>query len=70
MVHGGACLGGLDDGTALFVDGALPGETVEVELHHRKGGVWFARAVQVVAASEHRVTAPCVAVQQSCTSHP
>jgi 23S rRNA (uracil1939-C5)-methyltransferase len=59
MVHGGACLGRLDDGTALFVDGALPGETVEVELHHRRGGVWFARAVQVVVASEHRVSAPC-----------
>lgn len=59
MVHGGSCLSRLDDGTALFVDGALPGETVEVELHHRKGRVWFARTVDVVVASEHRVTAPC-----------
>ncbi len=59
MVHGGVCLGRLDDGTALFVDGALPGETVEVELHHRKGSVWFANTVDVVAASAHRVDAPC-----------
>lgn len=59
MVHGGACLSGLDDGTGLFVDGALPGETVEVELHHRKGRLWFAQVVRVVAGSAHRVTAPC-----------
>jgi 23S rRNA (uracil1939-C5)-methyltransferase len=59
MVHGGVCLGRLDDGTALFVDGTLPGETVEVELHHRKGTVWFARTMAAVVASAHRVTAPC-----------
>jgi 23S rRNA (uracil1939-C5)-methyltransferase len=59
MVHGGVCLSRLDDGTALFIDGTLPGETVEVELHHRKGRVWFAHAVDVVVASAHRATAPC-----------
>ena len=59
MVHGGACLARLADGTALFVDGAVPGETVEVELHHRKGRVWFATTVAVDSASEHRVDAPC-----------
>jgi 23S rRNA (uracil1939-C5)-methyltransferase len=59
MVHGAVCLARLDDGTSLFVDGALPGERVEVELHHRKGRVWFAHAVAVAEPSPHRVTAPC-----------
>jgi 23S rRNA (uracil1939-C5)-methyltransferase len=59
MVHGAVCLARLDDGTALFVDGALPGEAVEVELHHRKGKVWFAHTVAVGEASSHRVAAPC-----------
>ena len=59
MVHGAVCLGRLDDGTALLVDGALPGELVDVELHHRKGRLWFARTVAVGEASPHRVGAPC-----------
>lgn len=59
MVHGGVCLGRLDDGSALFVDGALPDETVEVELHHRKGKVWFARTTEVLSRSTHRAVPPC-----------
>ncbi|MBJ7610322.1 MAG: class I SAM-dependent RNA methyltransferase [Candidatus Dormibacteraeota bacterium] len=59
MVHGGVCLGRLDDGSALFVDGALPDETVEVELHHRKGRVWFARTTEVLSRSAHRAVPPC-----------
>jgi 23S rRNA (uracil1939-C5)-methyltransferase len=59
MVHGGLCLGRLEDETPLLLDGALPGESVEVELHHRKGGVWFARTVAVRSPSPHRVSAPC-----------
>ena len=59
MVHGALCLARLDDETSLFVDGALPDERVTVELHHRKGRVWFARAVRTEQASPHRVTAPC-----------
>jgi 23S rRNA (uracil1939-C5)-methyltransferase len=59
MVHGALCLARLDDETSLFVDGALPGERLVVELHHSKGRVWFARAVQTEQASPHRVSAPC-----------
>jgi 23S rRNA (uracil1939-C5)-methyltransferase len=59
MVHGAVCLARLDDGTALFIEGALPGERVEVELHHRKGRVWFAHAMAVIEASAQRVDAPC-----------
>ncbi len=59
MVHGALCLARLDDGTSLFLDGALPGEHVEAELQHRKGRVWFARTVSVDRPSAHRVEAPC-----------
>jgi 23S rRNA (uracil1939-C5)-methyltransferase len=59
MVHGAVCLARLDDGTALFVDGSLEAERVEVELHHRKGRVWFASTVAVAEPSPHRVEAPC-----------
>jgi 23S rRNA (uracil1939-C5)-methyltransferase len=59
MVHGALCLSRLEDGTTLFVDGALPGERVQVELQHHKGRVWFARTVGVQTPSAHRVEAPC-----------
>ena len=59
MVAGGACLARLDDGTSLMVDGAIPGETVEVSLHHSKGRLWFAETVGVLHASPDRVDAPC-----------
>jgi 23S rRNA (uracil1939-C5)-methyltransferase len=59
MVHGAVCLARLDDGTSLMVDGAIPGETVTVALHHRKGSVWFADTDGVVAPSPDRVDAPC-----------
>ncbi|MDQ2959508.1 MAG: class I SAM-dependent RNA methyltransferase [Candidatus Dormibacteraeota bacterium] len=59
MVHGAVCLARLDDGTSLMVDGAIPGETVAVALHHRKGSLWFADTAEVLAASPHRVAAPC-----------
>ncbi len=59
MVHGALCLARLDNGTSLFVDGALPGERVEVELQHRKGKVWFAHTVAVAEPAAQRVEAPC-----------
>jgi 23S rRNA (uracil1939-C5)-methyltransferase len=59
MVHGAVCLARLADGTSLFVDGALPGEEVEVALHHRKARVWFASTVAVATPSAQRVDAPC-----------
>ncbi|HSP66015.1 MAG TPA: hypothetical protein VLO10_07470, partial [Candidatus Deferrimicrobium sp.] len=59
MVHGALCLARLDDGTSLFIEGALPDERVEVELQHRKGRVWFARTMAIDTASAHRVEAPC-----------
>jgi 23S rRNA (uracil1939-C5)-methyltransferase len=69
MVHGGACLGRQERGdwppelgeraATVLVDGALPGELVEAQVHGRRGGVWRARAVEVLEPSPDRVTPPC-----------
>ena len=58
MVHGGACLCRYE-GTAIFVDGAIPGEEVVAELRYRKKKTWFARVVGVIHASDARVEPPC-----------
>lgn len=47
------------DGFVIFVDGALPGETVEVQIIERKRRFAFARVTQIVTPSPHRVTPPC-----------
>ena len=59
MVHGGVCLTRLDDGTTLFVEGGIPGETAAVELMYRKKKVWFGRVAEVVESSPYRVDPPC-----------
>ncbi|OQA26009.1 MAG: 23S rRNA (uracil-C(5))-methyltransferase RlmCD [Verrucomicrobia bacterium ADurb.Bin345] len=43
----------------IFVEGALPGERVLAELTRRKRRHAFARTVEVLDASPHRVPAPC-----------
>ncbi len=54
-VHGGACLGRLQDGRAAFVRGGLPGERVTVTVtSSHKNYVW-ADVVEVIEPSEHRV---------------
>lgn len=47
------------DGRVVFIDGALPGETVEVQLLRRHKGIQEARLLQVVEASPHRVEPLC-----------
>jgi 23S rRNA (uracil1939-C5)-methyltransferase len=43
----------------IFVDGALPGEKVRAEITQRKRHHAFARVLEVLEPSPHRVTAPC-----------
>ena len=43
----------------IFVDGALPGEKVRAEITKRKRNHAFARVLEVLEPSPHRVTAPC-----------
>lgn len=43
----------------IFVDGALPGEKIRAEITQRKRNHAFARVLEVLEPSPHRVTAPC-----------
>ncbi len=58
-VYGGESMGRLEDGRAVFVPFALPGETVRARLVQEKRG--FARAVllEVLKASPRRITPRC-----------
>lgn len=47
------------DGRAIFIDGALPGETVEAQLLNKRKGVQEAKLVQIVKASPDRVDPKC-----------
>ena len=52
-------VGRLSDGRAVFVRGALPGETVNIEIIQDKGRFCEASLVEVVKASPDRVTPDC-----------
>ncbi|MBN1813405.1 MAG: 23S rRNA (uracil(1939)-C(5))-methyltransferase RlmD [Anaerolineae bacterium] len=58
ITHGGAALG-RHEGRAIFVPYALPGETVRAEIVEDKGRYAFARLVEVLTPSSHRVEPPC-----------
>ncbi|MGC3980775.1 MAG: 23S rRNA (uracil(1939)-C(5))-methyltransferase RlmD [Steroidobacteraceae bacterium] len=47
------------DGRAVFIDGALPGETVEVQLLQKRKGVQEAKLLQVIKPSADRVDPKC-----------
>lgn len=47
------------EGLAVFVPGALPGETVDIEITQRKKDFARGRLKSVLEASPHRVEAPC-----------
>jgi 23S rRNA (uracil1939-C5)-methyltransferase len=66
MAAGGDAIAHLGDGRVVFVEGALPGETVKVEVHTSKRD--FARAVvaEVQQPSPHRVVPPCPALESGC----
>jgi 23S rRNA (uracil1939-C5)-methyltransferase len=57
-VHGGAVIAH-DEGEALMVFYALPGELVEASARGRRGGLTYANAVQVLEPSPDRTPARC-----------
>ncbi|WP_326833797.1 class I SAM-dependent RNA methyltransferase [Amycolatopsis rhabdoformis] len=67
VAHGGHCVSRVD-GRVVFVRHGLPGERVRAEVTEDKGGSFCrADAVEVLSASEHRVTPPCpVAAPGGC----
>lgn len=58
MVAGGSCLAKID-GKAVFVPGLLPGERADIEIIRDKKDYAFARVLELIEASEHRITAEC-----------
>ncbi|HET8983105.1 MAG TPA: TRAM domain-containing protein, partial [Pedococcus sp.] len=60
VAHGGHCVA-RHEGRVVFVRHTLPGERVRVRITEAKTGQRFVRgdAVEVLAASGHRVTPPC-----------
>ena len=63
---GGDAVARDDDGRVVFVRGALPGETVEVEVVTAKRDWARARAVAVLEASPDRVVPPCPSRRAGC----
>lgn len=55
-----------DGGRVVFVTGALPGESVAVELTEEKARFARGHVVEVLDPSPHRVAAPCPEVARGC----
>lgn len=58
MAHGGEAVG-RRNGKVVFVEGALPGELVEVETIQDRGSYERGRLVRIVESSPRRVEPPC-----------
>jgi 23S rRNA (uracil1939-C5)-methyltransferase len=59
LVQGGSGFCRLETGESLFVQGALPGESVEYEVDRRGNGYLQAHATRILSASPDRVFPPC-----------
>jgi 23S rRNA (uracil1939-C5)-methyltransferase len=66
LVAGGDALGRMPSGKVVFIDGALPGETVEVELTGSRKDYAKAVVTRVISASPTRVSPPCPHVAENC----
>lgn len=66
VVAGGAGLGHLDDGKVVFVDGALPGETVEATVFDDRRDFAKAQITRVLEAAPARIEPPCPALAAGC----
>lgn len=58
LTHDGAGVAKVD-GYPLFIVGALPGETAEVHVLKTLKSYGFAKLIEIVKESEHRVAPPC-----------
>ena len=66
MVAGGDGLARLADGRVVFVNGAITGEQVAIEITTNKKDFARANIVEILSASPHRVTPPCKFVAAGC----
>ncbi len=65
LAHGGAAVARID-GRVVFVEGAIPGETVEAEVTHRRKDFWRAQATAVLDPAAARVEPPCPYFKAGC----
>jgi 23S rRNA (uracil1939-C5)-methyltransferase len=65
LAHGGAALARVE-GRVVFVEGAIPGETVEAEVTHRRKDFWRAQATAVLDPAVTRVAPPCPYFKAGC----
>jgi len=65
LAHGGAALARVD-GRVVFVEGAIPGETVEAEVTHRRKDFWRAQATAVLEPAASRIEPPCPYFTAGC----
>lgn len=66
MVAGGEALARTEDGRVVFVEGALPGERVGVDIVEQRRDFWRGVAVDIVEPSDHRVAPPCPMLADGC----
>jgi len=66
LVAGGDALARGADGRVIFVDGALPGERVQVDVTASHTDHQRARVVDVLDASPHRIEPPCAHARAGC----
>lgn len=66
LVAGGDAIGRLPSGKVVFVEGALPGETVEVELTDTRKDYARASVLSVVDVSPDRIEPACRYVADGC----
>jgi 23S rRNA (uracil1939-C5)-methyltransferase len=66
VAAGGDGVGRLDDGRAVFVPGAVPGDRVRARLDETKPRFARATALEVLDAGPGRVDAPCPHVAEGC----
>ena len=66
MAAGGDAIAHLADGRVVFVDGALPDESVRVAITTNKRDFAKGLTVEVVQPSAHRVAPPCPELAKGC----
>jgi len=66
MAAGGDAIAHLADGRVVFVDGALPDETVRVAITTNKRDFAKGLVVEVIHPSPHRVAPPCPELAKGC----
>ena len=66
MASGGDAVARDDQGKAVFVRGALPGERVRVTVRREHATYAVASVDEVVEASPHRIAPPCPEVARGC----